>query len=143
MTGGREKRPPLDIKSLKNDNPENFSRKISDLSANNLAQKLLDRPDVLEAYRERKRTAASLALEFGYREAYVLATLSRLGVKRPLNPLSTYRIQQKQAVLASTRREFRQFLAEKVKKGQFSVEKAAEIANCSERTMRRYVERTS
>jgi len=111
------------------------------LAANNLAQKLLDRPEVLEDYVARKRTAASLAEEFGYREAYVLATLSRLGVKRPLNPQSTYRIQKKMAVLASTRREFRQFLAEKVRNRQFTLEKAAEIANCSERTMRRYVER--
>ena len=88
-----------------------------------------------------RRTAASIGAEFGYKEAYVLATLSRLRVKRDVNPQSTYRIQKNQALLAQTRREFRAFLAEKVKKGDISLEKASEIAGCSERTMRRYLDR--
>lgn len=111
------------------------------MEARNLTQILLDRPGLLEDYRAKRRTAASIALEFGYRENYVLATLSRLGVKRPLNPDSTYQIQKKQALLASTRREFREFLAQKVQKGALSLEKAAEMATCSERTMRRYVDK--
>jgi hypothetical protein len=111
------------------------------LQPNNLTQILLGKPSLLEDYRARKRTAASIAEEFGYRENYVLATLSRMGVKRPLNPDSTYRVQQKQALLASTRREFREFLAQKVVKSALSIEKAAEMACCSERTMRRYVDK--
>lgn len=111
------------------------------MSLRNLSDKLLARPDVIQAYLERRRTAASIGQEFGYKEAYVLATLSRLRVKRAVNPQSTYRIQKSQALLAQTRREFRSFLAEKVKKEDISLEKAAEIAGCSERTMRRYLER--
>lgn len=109
----------------------------------NLAQQLFDRPDLIEAYRSKRMSAVGLAVELGYQTSYVLATLSRLGIKRPKNELSTYQIQKKNSVLAATRREFRAFLAEKVKKGDISLKNAAEVANCSERTMRRYVERGS
>jgi hypothetical protein len=128
--------------SLQTDNSGNQPAPMPQNTPKNLAQQILDRPDVIEDYRARKLSANALANLFGYRESYVLATLSRLGIKRPQNGVSTYQIQKKNAVLASTRREFRDFLAKKVKKSEISLEKAAEIANCSERTMRRYVDKS-
>ena len=110
-------------------------------STKNLAQRLLDEPDLLVAYRERRVTAQQIAQRTGQKVSYVLSTLSRLGVKRPREGASTYEIQRKISGLASIRREFRQFLAKKVKNGEISLKIAAESASCSERTMRRYVER--
>lgn len=115
--------------------------KIPDPTAPNLAQQLLARPDLLQAYRDRRVTAAQLAAQFGHATSYLLSTLSRLGVKRHREGPSTYEIQKKNSLLAATRREFRSFLAKKVEKREISLEKAAEIAGCSERTMRRYLER--
>lgn len=114
---------------------------MADVTARNLSELLLADPEALEQYRARKLTAADLARRYGFRESYVLTTLSRLGVKRPKNPSSTYQQQRNQALLAETRREFREFLAVKVRAGQHSLKRAAEIAGCSERTMRRYVEK--
>jgi AraC-like DNA-binding protein len=110
-------------------------------SSKNLAQQLLDTPELLEQYTQRTVSASYLAAQFGYQESYVLATLSRLGVKRPKMGVSTYRIQQNRALLAATRREFRSFLAKKVTKGEISLKDAAEMASCSERTVRRYLKK--
>jgi len=107
----------------------------------NLSEKLLENPAVIEGYLSRRLSAADLAKQFGYEEGYMLSTLSRLGVKREVNPVSTYQQQRQNAVLAETRREFREFLAMKVANNKMTLKKAAEIASCSERTIRRYVEK--
>lgn len=105
----------------------------------NLAKKLLANPGLIEDYKAKRASAADLAKHFRHSESYVLSTLSRIGVKRPVDPNSTYKIQKEAAILSETRREFRTFLAEKVVQGQMTAEKASQIANCSERTMFRYV----
>lgn len=107
----------------------------------NLPAKLLSDPSILAAYRERKVTAKDIAEQFGYRESYVLTVLSRLGVRRPQAPNSTYQQQKQANLLAETRKEFREFLAGKVRVGTYTLQRAAEIAGCSERTMRRYVDK--
>lgn len=117
--------------------PKQFLEPVS-----NLAQRLLESPEMLAAYKARRLSAAQIAAKTGHQVSYVMSTLSRMGVKRPRIGASTYEIQKKTSVLAQTRREFRLFLAEKVKKGDFSLKTAAEAAGCSERTMRRYIERT-
>jgi hypothetical protein len=105
----------------------------------NLTQKLLKNPTLTADYLAKKVSAKEIADKYGYSESYVLSTLSRMGVKRPYDPDSTYRQQKSAALLAEIRREFRAYLAEKVVNEGFSIEKAAELANCSERTMFRYV----
>lgn len=107
----------------------------------NLSEKLLAEPELLAAYRAKQVTAADLAARFGYEESYVLTMLSRLGVRREQSANSTYQQQKQAALLAATRREFREFLAGKVRVGTYTLKRAAEIAGCSERTMRRYVEK--
>jgi AraC-like DNA-binding protein len=131
----------LDIAALQPDNSPVPPSKDTPPRSKNLAQQLLDSPELLEQYIERTVNAAHLAAQFGYQESYVLATLSRLGVKRPKTGVSTYRIQQNRALLAATRKEFRAFLAKKVGKGEISLKNAAEMASCSERTVRRYLKK--
>lgn len=106
-----------------------------------LREKLLTNQEDLRLYGERKLSANDIAVKYGYVVSYVMSTLSKLGAKRSIDPESTYQVQRRAAQLAEMRREFRQFLAQKVVKGEMDLEKAAEIADCSPRTIRRYVEK--
>lgn len=105
----------------------------------NLSEKLLENPEVIADYRAGKTTAADLAKTFGYSETYVLTTLSRIGARRDPKENSTYAQQKQSKVMAGLRREFRMLLAKRILDRALTLKDAAEAAECSERTLRRYV----
>jgi hypothetical protein len=85
------------------------------------------------------------------REVTILAVAAELGVNpnyltKVLKPLlsrieSTTKYRKNRSNLRESRRKYREFLAKRVKSGEITVETAAICANCSIRTIYRYLDR--
>lgn len=92
--------------------------------------------DVLMAQlRERKVTNAQAAEALGISETYLSRTVAAIQEKSPGQTSEQREARQK---LYKARIQTRNMLAKKVNKGEITLTKAAEQANCSERTMFRY-----
>lgn len=107
----------------------------------NLSEKLLENQALIRAYQARRLTAREIGQKLGYSESYVMTTLSRIGVRHEVNPNSTYQQQKKGKLLARVRKEYREFLAKQVLEGTLKLSEAATVADCSERTIVRFVQK--
>ena len=151
-------RPRRAIRCLFNaEHSPNFSSKIKDLThlrlaetaqtryspttMKNLSEKLLENQALIRAYQARRLTAREIGQKLGYSESYVMTTLSRIGVRHEINPNSTYQQQKKGKLLARVRKEYREFLAKQVLEGTLKLSEAATVADCSERTIVRFVQK--
>jgi AraC-like DNA-binding protein len=91
---------------------------------------------LLEKLRTRKLLNAEAAAQLGVSETYLSRTVAAMQEKVPGETM----LARKQATeLATERRQHRERLAKEVKNGNLTVERAAERAHCSVRTMSRYV----
>lgn len=106
-----------------------------------LKKKLLENQPLIDKYVRKEVTVAQIAEEFQTSPSYVAATLSRIGVRRPVDANSSYVVQRRTSELAQARREYRTFLALQVQSGRITAQKAASLAHCSERTIHRYREK--
>jgi transposase len=91
---------------------------------------------LLDKLRRRKMLNSEAAAQLGVSESYLSRTVATMQEKEP-GQTSTARKQA--AELAQQRRQHRERLAKEVKNGDLDVNAAAQRANCSERTMQRYV----
>lgn len=91
---------------------------------------------LLERLRTRKMTNAEAAEELGVSETYLSRTVAALQSKVPGE---TVIARNEASALATERRLYRERLAKEIKNGQLDLATAAKRANCSERTMSRYV----
>lgn len=96
----------------------------------------LDLPTV-EALRTRKKTNREVAAELGVSETHLSRVLAEEGITKERG--ETIVARQGAAALFESRKELRTKLATKVNAGRMTVAKAAEEANCDERTIWRYV----
>lgn len=94
-------------------------------------------PTLLERLRTRKVTNAQAAEKLGVTVSYLSRVVAALQRKEPGKT-----VQHRKAAhaLVTQRRQHRERLAKEVKNGNLDVHAAAERANCSVRTMSRYVE---
>lgn len=94
---------------------------------------------MLADLQERKRRNRDVADELGVSETYLSRKIATLQAK---NPGETVAHRKAAQALFATRRGFREKLAKKIlsSKGRLTIAQAAEEANCSERTMFRYVQ---
>lgn len=99
---------------------------------------LVDRltPTMLERLRTRKIKNKDAAERLGVCETYLSRVVSSMQEKEPGQ---TTQQRSEASLLANERRHHRERLAKEVKNGQLDVAQAAERANCSERTIMRYV----
>lgn len=88
-----------------------------------------------QALTEREITKRALAEQLGVSYTY----LCKLAPKLP--PSAKTATRKHNHALLKARKEYRQELAEQVKSGHISLAAAATQANCSERTLRRYMEK--
>ena len=88
-----------------------------------------------EALGAREVTKKALAAQLGVSYTY----LCRLTPK--LKPAPANQARNHNHALAVARKEFRTELAQQVARKQLTLQEAAERAHCSERTMRRYLEK--
>jgi AraC-like DNA-binding protein len=99
-------------------------------------------PQMIDDLKHRRVTDAQLAEQLGVNEKYLNYVFnSVLKQRRIRGKVSEKRENERKLVLA--RRQMRIKQAKKVLNGRISLEKAAKDANCSTRTMRRYVERVA
>lgn len=91
---------------------------------------------VLQKLHDRKMTNKEAADLYGVSETYMSRTVASLQDKRPGETTSARKAASK---LFAARRQTREQLAKKVKNGELGLAAAATRANCSERTMARYV----
>lgn len=93
---------------------------------------------LLAQLRTRKIRNKDAAEQLGVSESYLSRTVAALQEKEPGK---TVLARNEAHELATARRQHRERLAKEVKNGALDVETAAERANCSVRTMSRYVAR--
>ena len=91
---------------------------------------------LLEKLRTRKITNAEAAAQLGVSETYLSRTVAAIQEKEP--GMSTME-RAEASMIAAERRQHRERLAKEVKNGTLDVGTAAARANCSVRTMSRYV----
>jgi hypothetical protein len=91
---------------------------------------------VLERLRKRKMTNAEAAEHYGVSVTYLSRVVAAMQDKVP-GPVRQSRAAN--AAIYAQRKRTRETLAKAVARGDKGLEKAAEQANCSVRTMRRYV----
>lgn len=92
---------------------------------------------LLDAIKLRLVPAKTVADMFGVHASYFSRVLKQIGVEKVVAP-TVFR-KQKASELSQFRQKFRWSQAEKVIKGEITVEKAAEEAKCTPRTIYRYV----
>lgn len=97
--------------------------------------KRLTKPLLLKLQR-RKMTNAEAAAELGVSEPYLSRTVAAIQQKEPGKTTAARKAASK---IAAARRQHREQLAKEVKNGKLDVDAAARSANCSTRTMQRYV----
>jgi transposase len=95
-------------------------------------------PGILEAIAQRKTSAKDVAKLYGVSETHLSKALKALNLQKI--PAPTPEHKRKAHILMVTRTKVRQELAEKVRLGTKTIHNAAREANCSLRTMYRYVE---
>ncbi len=91
---------------------------------------------LLHALQTRKITNREAAEQLGVSETYLSRKVAAIQSKVPGE---TQPVREAAHKLFQTRRQFRERLAKKVLKSSMTVTQAAAEANCSERTMFRYV----
>lgn len=94
-------------------------------------------PGILEAIAQRKTTVKAVARLYGVSEGYLSRTLKSLKLQRIPAPTVAHKRNSK--VLKAVRTQFRLELAKKALNGS-PVQLLAREANCSVRTIYRYVE---
>lgn len=99
-------------------------------------------PALLQALSTRQKTNKQVAKELGVHPVYLSTTYSRMvqeGAAKPreAGPVNQARLFMKE--LVQCRRMCRMEEARAYSEGRKTLAKAAEAANCSERTLRRYV----
>lgn len=110
------------------------------MSEKTLREKLESSPKLLNALRNRTLTNAEVAEQLDVSESY-LSTVFNTITRKERGPVIVQREADHQ--LAAARRQLRIREARKVFLGKKTLEKAASAANCSTRTMRRYVEKVA
>jgi AraC-like DNA-binding protein len=103
-----------------------------------LREKLQSSPALLKALEERALTNAEVADRLKVNESY-LSTVFNTITRKKRGDVAVQR--EAEHSLAESRRQLRIREARKVLRGTRTLEKAANAANCSTRTMRRYVEK--
>jgi AraC-like DNA-binding protein len=99
-------------------------------------------PDIVAKLQSREMSDAEAASMLGVNTNYLNYVFNTvLGLKRKRGKVAEKR--QAEALLAESRRQLRIREAKKVCKGTKTLEKAAKAANCSVRTMRRYVDKVA
>lgn len=102
------------------------------------AERLVDRvKPYLTPLNNRETTIRAVAAQLGVSETY-LSTVVKPLLER-VESSTKYR--QNRSILKKTRSKYREFLAKQVEKGDISVETAAIEANCSIRTIYRYLDK--
>lgn len=103
-----------------------------------LREKLESTPKLLNALKNRTLTNAEVADTLGVNESYLSTVFNQI-TRKKRGEVALQR--EADHALAESRRQLRIREAKKVSAGKKTLEKAAEAANCSTRTMRRYVEK--
>lgn len=103
-----------------------------------LKEFLESNPDLLEKLRTRQMTNREAAAQLGYDEFYLGRVLKQIGIGKKEGEIRAKR--RALSRKATTRKQFRTELAKQVLANKLSLDKAAETARCSTRTMYRYVE---
>lgn len=103
-----------------------------------LQEILESRPDLLEKLRTRQLTNREVAAQLGYDEFYLGRVLIQIGVGKKEGEVRAKR--KALSRKATTRKQFRTELAKQIVSNTLTLEKAAELARCSTRTMYRYVD---
>lgn len=93
--------------------------------------------DILNRLRTRKLSNREAAEMFSVSEAYLSRTVAAIQSKEPGKTTAHRAAAHK---LAVARRQTREMYARQVKNGELDIRTAAKRANCSERTMSRFVE---
>lgn len=91
----------------------------------------------LKRLRERKMTNLEAAQKYGVSESYLSRTVAAIQQKQRGKVVLA---REGLSILYATRQKMRILQAQRAKAGTISVAQAATNANCSERTMRRYIE---
>lgn len=105
-----------------------------------LREKLQSSTALLTALRDRTVSNAEAATQLGVSEAYLSTVFNSITRKKRGKVMIQREAEHE---LAQARRELRTREARKVFLGKKTLEKAAKAANCSTRTMRRYVEKVA
>lgn len=92
---------------------------------------------VIAAMQDRTVKHKDLALRFGVTATHLSRTLTANNFKR--TPSAEYAARKKATLIYQARAENRRALAKKIAEGGMSIEVASKIANCSTRTMHRYL----
>lgn len=99
-------------------------------------------PEMIDDLKNRRVTDVQLAKQLDVNPNYLNYVFnSVIKEKRIRGPVSEKR--EKERDLVESRRQMRIKQAKRVINGRISLEKAANLANCSVRTMRRYVEKVA
>lgn len=99
------------------------------------------RPELLEMLRLRQVTNRQVAAQAGVSEEHLARVLASMGIQKVRGEVVARRAAVRE--LADERRKHRQNLAKSVISGKLTIETAAAQAECSERTLYRYIKRLS
>lgn len=99
-------------------------------------------PQMLDDLKNRRVTDAALAKQLGVNPNYLNFVFNSVLKQHRIRGKESEK-REKERELVQSRRQMRIKQAKRVLNGVISLEKAAKLANCSERTMRRYVEKVA
>jgi transcriptional antiterminator len=102
---------------------------------NTLVQKLT--PEIIKSLQLRTVKQKDLAQQLQVSQTHLSRTLAELNYKRTPSPNVATR--KKATLIFQARAENRQLIAQKVVEKSLDIAAAKEVANCSERTIRRYI----
>lgn len=105
----------------------------------NLKTYLKENPEILGKLINRTLTNKDLAAQLGYSTVYVSQTLKAMGLKKIKGEVADKR--NKRSRLKQCRTEYRLEVARDVISKRITIEQAAKIAKCTERTIYRYVDK--
>lgn len=95
-------------------------------------------PELIKALEDRALTNEEVARRLSVNASYLSSVFNTISRKKP-GEVRQARLEMRK--LVEMRRQLRIREAKKVLRGTKTLDKAARAANCSERTMRRYVEK--
>ncbi|WP_454735379.1 hypothetical protein [Cupriavidus necator] len=97
------------------------------------------RPELLDMLRQRQVTNRQVAAQAGVSEEHLARVLTKMGVRKVRGEVVARRAEVR--TLAEERQKHRQDLAKSVLAGKRTIEDAAALAGCSERTLYRYIQK--